>query len=426
MMDIYWKDPGVLIDLLTLVVLGSILLSCYRKGKTDPAYASSFRWMLCLSLLQTVSDLVYVVVYTNHFRRLLYCFASLSYGLGYAITFSFCIFLYRFCRSPQEDNWLWRDVIVFAGLGFAVQILAIVVLCWQGVLFGFPRDIGLLKLPQRALILYGFTLLTLILNACVVMTRKMLLKKKIILCVYCLIPLMAIPLMILGVRRSQCFVLVQNVLIYCHIFAEQSKDLAETEAELINSRMETMLSQIQPHFLYNALNSCVSLCDDDPQLAKQTLLDFSRYLRSNLDSLGKKEPIPFMREIEHTRTYLHIEQIRFGDKVKVEYDLQETDFLLPALTLQPLVENAVKHGITMKRGGGTVTIRSYGDRENWYVLVEDDGVGFEKLPEGREHIGVRNIQGRLAAMVGGTLSYESKINIGTKALITLPKKGTKP
>ncbi len=421
----YLSDTGFIIDALTLVVLVTMLVSCHQNKRPAPDYAPPFLWMLNFSLMQTLADMAYSFAYHERLRWLLYGFASLNYITGYCITFSFCVFIYRLCRDVNEDNWLWRDVIIFAGLGFAVQAVAACVLIWQGSLFGLPHDKGLLNLPERTVILYGLTLTVLVLNAAVVVTRKMPLQKKIILCLYCLIPLAAIPMMLTGVRRSQGFVLVQNVLIYCHIFVIQGRDLAETEAELANSRMETMLSQIQPHFLYNALSSCVSLCDDDPQLAKQTLLDFSRYLRSNLDSLGKKEPIPFDRELEHTRTYLHIEQIRFGDKVKVEYDLRDTDFLLPALTLQPLAENAVKHGITMKRGGGTVTIRSYSDDANWYVEVEDDGVGFEQLPEGREHIGVRNIQGRLASMVGGTLTYDSKVNIGTRAVITLPKKGLK-
>lgn len=420
----YLRDNGLVIDGLSLIVFTSILVSCHQNKSPTPDYALPFMWMVRSAMIQTVSDIVSIISFTERHRMLLYVSSMLDFICGYAIAFCFCVFLYRFCRDPKEDNWLWRDIIVFAGLGFLAQSLATSVLIWQGSLVGYSRDATLFPAPLRVAVLYGFTLAVLFLSSFVVLTRRNISHhKKAVLFTYCLIPVVAVPFMLAGIQRSQSIVLVQTVLIYCHIFVQQGKDLAEMESELLNSRMETMLSQIQPHFLYNALSSCVSLCDDDPQLAKKTLLDFSRYLRANLDSLGKKEPIPFTKELEHTRTYLNIEQIRFGEKVRVEYDLQVTDFLLPALTLQPLAENAVKHGITMKREGGTVTIRSSCDENNYYVTVEDDGVGFEKLPEGKEHIGVRNIQGRLASMVGGTLVYESKINIGTKAVITLPKKG---
>ncbi len=419
----YLNNPIIVIDFLSFILLSSFVLSILRNRRSAPEYTVPFLWMLIFSLLQTVFDILSSHAYSEQLRALLHFSSAGSYVFSYAISLSFCFFLYRLCREIKGENPIWQRLLAFAAAGYLANGIAVVLLTRWGNLFPMPGEAETMSRIPRALILYGFMLTVLVTNFVVIVTQQMSTRKTVILCLYCIIPLISAPMIVMGVRRTQIFVLVQDVIIYCHIFAMQGRDLAETEAQLLTSRMETMLSQIQPHFLYNALNSCVSLCDDDPQLAKQTLLNFSRYLRANLDSLGKKEPIPFLRELEHTRTYLDIEQIRFGERVKVEYDLQETDFMLPALSLQPLAENAVKHGITMKRGGGTLKISTRADEENYYVIVEDDGVGFEKLPEEPEHIGIRNIHGRLASMVGGNLTYESTPNIGTKATITLPKKG---
>lgn len=421
-MHTYLTDSNFTINNLSLVILIALLVSCYQNKKPEVDYTRSFFWMLCFSLAQTIVDSLFCVAYNEQKRHLMYVFSSYTFVFGYCATLSFCIFLYRFCRVNSGENKNWYRGLVVTGVLLVLQAVTVILLTRFGVM-GFPEDSPPISPASRTLILYGMPLPILMLNFLLVVNQEMSIRKKVILSTYCLIPLCAIPLMLLGVRRNQSFVVVQNVLIYCHIFVIQGRELAESEAELNTSRMETMFSQIQPHFLYNALSSCINLCEEDPALAKKTLLDFSRYLRTNLDSLSKKEPIPFKQELEHTQTYLHIEQVRFGERVKVVYDLQDTDFMLPALTLQPLAENAVKHGITMKRYGGTVTIRSYHDKNNYYVEVEDDGVGFESLPEGLEHIGIRNIQGRLASMVGGTLSYESRLNIGTRAVIKLPMKG---
>lgn len=117
-----------------------------------------------------------------------------------------------------------------------------------------------------------------------------------------------------------------------------------------------MLSQIQPHFLYNSLVVIRQLCREDPRLAEETVDEFACYLRGNLDSLRLKHPISFEKEMRHTQTYLAIEQKRFGHRLKVIYKVQFKDFSLPALTLQPIVENAVRYGVTKKKEGGTVTI----------------------------------------------------------------------
>ena len=154
---------------------------------------------------------------------------------------------------------------------------------------------------------------------------------------------------------------------------------------------------------------------------------FSRYLQGNMSALKDDGEIPFTQELEHTRIYLEIEQVRFEDALRIEYDITCTDFKLPTLTLQPIVENAVRHGARGKKGVGIVTLatREYPDR--YEITVADDGPGFDPeapalADDGREHIGIANVRDRLAQVSGGTLRIQSEPGNGTLVSIIIPKK----
>ena len=195
--------------------------------------------------------------------------------------------------------------------------------------------------------------------------------------------------------------------------------------ELENSRITVMLSQIQPHFLYNSLTSVMDLCDSNPKQAKAAIADFADYLRGNLSSLKTENLISFATEIEHIEKYLRLEKLRFQEELKVVYDIQTRDFMIPTLSIQPLVENAVKHGVGQKIGGGTVTISTSETEDEYIICVTDDGVGFtegEYADDGGTHIGIENIKKRLEMMINGKLKIESKKGEGTKACVLIPKR----
>ena len=197
------------------------------------------------------------------------------------------------------------------------------------------------------------------------------------------------------------------------------------EAELKDSRISIMLSQIQPHFIYNTLGTIERMCLKDPQKAFDLVRNFSLYLRGNFSELDSVAPIRFEEELKHIEYYVNIEKVRFPD-MNIEYDVDATEFVLPALSVQPLVENAIKHGLMRLETGGTVVIRSYETPTHFCVEVKDDGVGFDtRLPfDEKKHVGLRNIRGRLNAMVNGDLILESKPGVGTKAVIMIPKEVT--
>lgn len=203
---------------------------------------------------------------------------------------------------------------------------------------------------------------------------------------------------------------------------------AEIEKELEIANTSLMISQIQPHFLYNALNTIKYLIKRDPKAAEKAVISFSRYLRGNMDSITQKAPIPFADELEHTKHYCDIELLRFGDKLNIVYDTPVTEFSLPALSVQPIVENAIKHGVTKKTDGGTVTVTTGENEKHYIITVKDDGVGFDvqnpdlKPSETHAHIGINNVRERLENMVNAKFIIESQIGVGTCVTIKIPKK----
>jgi two-component sensor histidine kinase len=194
--------------------------------------------------------------------------------------------------------------------------------------------------------------------------------------------------------------------------------------ELEKNRITIMLSQIQPHFLYNSLTSVMDLCDSNPKQAKAAIADFADYLRGNLASLRNENLITFSTELAHIEKYLKLEQLRFQDELKVIYDIRVRDFMLPALSVQPLVENAVKHGVGQKIGGGTVSVHTSEEEHEYIICITDDGVGFiegEYADESDSHVGIENTRKRLQMMLNARLEIESIKGEGTRVCIRIPK-----
>ena len=187
--------------------------------------------------------------------------------------------------------------------------------------------------------------------------------------------------------------------------------------------MEVLVGQIRPHFVFNALNVIEDMCVKEPEKAKTAIKHFSTYMKANMNSMADRRVIPFEKEMEHVESYLYIEMLRKGDLLKVEYNLEITDFNIPPLTVQTLVENAVKHGMKGKEGVGIISIRTYLKNNTIYVIVEDNGVGFDtgyRPDDGRKHIGIDNTVARIKNMVNGKVTIESIIMKGTKVTIAIP------
>ncbi|MBR3384291.1 MAG: histidine kinase [Atopobiaceae bacterium] len=203
---------------------------------------------------------------------------------------------------------------------------------------------------------------------------------------------------------------------------ERTEALAQSRVELTESRIAVMVSQIQPHFLFNTLDTIYGLVDEDTEKAKEAIASFSRYLRTNLDSLKHNTPVPIEREMEHVRTYLELERMSDEGRLEYELDVQATGFDVPALSVQTIAENAVKHGLGRRERGGRVIVRTREQASEYTVAILDDGVGFDvEVGEGSGGVGLSNTRARLEAMCGGTLDVTSEEGVGTIVVMHVPK-----
>ena len=198
------------------------------------------------------------------------------------------------------------------------------------------------------------------------------------------------------------------------------------EAELARAQLDALRLQLDPHVLFNALNAVSGLVrTDQPDEAVRMIARVSDLLRFTLDRSSAPE-IPLAEELEHVALYLDVERVRFGDRLRVTLDVDPAvrGALVPPLVVQPLVENAVRHGLAPRPRGGSVWVTAQRDCDRLVITVEDDGVGIadDTLVASSSGIGVRNARERLRRLYGpaGTLTLGVRPGGGTRAVLTVP------
>lgn len=197
---------------------------------------------------------------------------------------------------------------------------------------------------------------------------------------------------------------------------------AKLQEQLKEKQEYISASQMKPHFIYNALGAIKTMIYTNPDMAYQTMDVFSKYLRSVIGNQEPEKLIPFSRELDHIQAYCEIEKCRFQSRISVEYDIGTTAFMVPPISIQPIVENAIKHGVFPKEEGGTVKLTTIDCSNTIEIIVEDDGVGFSAA-EKASSVGLSNISFRLKNLLKAELDIESKPDQGTKVTVRIPKKG---
>ena len=255
--------------------------------------------------------------------------------------------------------------------------------------------------------------------------NKINMREKIAFATYCILPLISILVqnVLKGYAIAYATIIISVEILFFFVNVQKNIELAEQQEKTKEAQIKIMLSQIQPHFIYNSLSSISTLIDIDPEKAQRSLDDFTEYLRMNLSSITKDKSIPFKEELRHIETYVALEKLRFNDRIHIVYDLGIIDFKVPTLTIQPLVENAIKHGILKKIEGGTVTLTTYETDTCYVVEIKDDGIGFDisEIDFDEGHFGLKNISYRISKTCDGDLSISSKVNVGTKITVKFKK-----
>ena len=429
------RDTLPAVNTLIDVVLMAFLVMLYGFSASD-TYAGS-KQNLVFSLLVSVdflmlfcSTIEYAVYGIAEKAEVIRVTGSLSYMLYYiafAVLWKYQMFFYKRTGVVKVSTYIiYLTVLLYT-------ILSLVNI-FTPVLFNIDTSgyYDMDTLDYITTCVSSLLVVTMYIN---VLLSDCDLKKKIALASYEVAPAIMIILTIIsGALHSDIYLpaiadvslLFPLYIIFYSIYMEQKNEIERKKVEQMQMETSLMLSQIQPHFLYNCLSTIAALCEDDPRLAEKTTTTFADYLRENMDCIGSETPIPFSDEIKHVEKYIWLEKVRFSDRVNVEYDLDCTDFSVPALTVQPLVENAIKHGICKKKGAGTVTIVSREDGKTYKITIVDDGVGFDPsqaINDARQHIGVESVRKRLLSMVGGSMRIESAPGKGTSVTITIPKNG---
>lgn len=416
------------INFSALLIVVMLLVAVLMSGNRRQPVFRTFLLMLLLTIAVLMSEWLIALLMgrTTPFVWVLIRTADFASQLLYALmAASYILFLYRYLRqkAPVSPKPFYLAACLNIG-----TVTLVVVNLFHPIFAHFDEN-NYYVVQSTFWISEVFPILVQIVNFSIIAHHRKLLnfRERICFSLYLVIHIacMVVETLVLDVWLSSWAAAFTLFMIYINMQADMREQLRRQDAELVESRVAIMLSQIQPHFLYNTLSAIDRLCYDKPE-AHKAILTFSEYLRVNMDSLTQKNLIPFEKELEHTRQYLWLEELRFEERLHVAYDIETDEFLLPALTLQPLVENAVRYGVTKKPQGGRIAIRAEQMSGGHRVIVSDDGVGFapgDGAEDGRSHIGIDNVRARLSAMCGGKLTIVSVPGEGTTATIDIPDQG---
>lgn len=426
-----------------VVFSGIILGSCIvRKSRTRKKHAfCMFTLFLILLLICNLTTWVLDGMFvTPTFLPKLY---TLDLVLTVFDYFFYClvgVMMYRYVmiiiydlqkrNDPPEKIPHFKLLLVLSMISTGIFASSM----YTGWFYSFPED-GYTYYTSAYWVLVAFSTFAIWLIAYNVIKNRELLGKRrmLLLLAYSIIPLLLIVVdQLFSLSFSYISLSLISTLIYMDVDIEQEQTMlkqeamiALNEAEKNEMKLNLMMSQIQPHFLYNSLSTISYLCRVNPKDAEETVNDFSDYLAGNLNSINSKRPVPFEKELGHTKSYLKIQKRRFNERMQIEYDIEVKNFEIPALTLQPLVENAVRHGVEQRLDATIIRISTNETEDSYIVKIEDNGPGFDvnAKPSGdRPHIGINATRSRLTNMVNGRLDISSEIGRGTLAIVTIPKK----
>ena len=417
------------IGLLVFAILVTffILLGCVGYKSRNLSYMRNFVWIVCMNLVMLIGECglwIMKLGFKNVWLTKLFGFFSYGGGTIMALFYLFCILSFVEERGAPDVSYRSAYLMrIVCGCYLVLVFLSM----FNGMLFQVDAHGNLTDGPYYWIAWLIDPMILLIEILVVVHYRKNLSRfGTIVMLNFGLVSLLTMGLQSIWYPVPELLACTLALLLMFMLFYwEMAKNLVENERELMQSQMSLAISQIQPHFLYNTLSTIAELCRKDSAMAEEVTNRFALYLRGNLEHMGDSFPVEFSKELKHVQTYLWIEKIRFQEELQVVYDIQTEDFIIPALTVQPLVENAVKHGMMGSENVCTITIRTKCVERGYQVIIEDDGCGFDPEQvknDGRKHIGIESVRNRLRFMVGGILTVRSVIGKGTTVIIEIPGK----
>ena len=413
-------------DIVSLCVCTVLLYTMVQDKKSMSEYTRIFALLITAESGVLFSDAVWWLI--DGIKDLRFCNMAVNL-LNYLFTTILAFYFWRYAVNALQLNGKFRKVTdLVMNILIVPAFLSILVNLFFPLYFRIDNE-GFYQREPLFLISQAYFFIGFVLFLISLFITRVPVRERLITSSFVLIPVanQIITLYSFELSTEYSAMMISILLVFCVLVSKRENERILTEKKLYEAQVSIMTSQIQPHFIYNALGSIAMLCKLDPETAQKATITFSKYLRGNMDSLRRTEPVPFEQELDHLKKYLYIEKLRFGELLNIEYDIRTTGFVLPQLSIQPLVENAVKHGVGMAEDGGTVTISSLETDTAFQVIIADNGVGFDPSAQpkndGRSHIGMENTRRRIKEMCGGEITVVSEIGKGTTATVILPKEG---
>lgn len=333
----------------------------------------------------------------------------------------FTAYLLHTCGEDWRKSSLFRAVIILWGIYFILLTTA----PFTTIFYYVTPNNQWIQGSWHTLMVAPMFVVMFLNTASVIKRRDKLPRKYFVAFLIHLIPLQVVVFincfiieLLATVVLTLCIVILSLFVI---ILYEQIEQYVGQQRKIAHQRASIMVLQMRPHFIYNAMMSIYYLCAQNSKKAQEVTLDFTTYLRKNFTAIAGEETIPFSDELEHTRAYLNIEQVQFEDSLLVDYDISHTEFRLPPLTLQPIVENAIKHGMDPENAPLRITIRTRETDSGSEIIVEDNGPGFDfKSDDNKAHLALTNIQQRLEIMCGGKMTITPRAGGGTIVTVIIP------
>lgn len=422
-MSMTWNDVfGFSLIGAILVIMGfGIALSCVipTLDKWGKRYFTTLFSMLFLCSVTCLFALIFWYDPTKAtVEKVIYIFEDIFLS---SVVFMPTIFLLHSCKEKVKGSPLFLAVMGLLGAYFVITVVA----QFTDVFYSVTPNNEFIRGKLWALAMAPLTIILFFNIVAVIRRRKKLSKKYYIGLLVYMIP-MSVTMLIHMFIQIEVFVVAGLALfaltMYGFILSDNIEQYSKQQQEIAHQKANIMVLQMRPHFIYNTLTTIYYLCKQDADKAQQVTLDFTDYLRNNFNAIASENPVPFADELKHTQSYLAVEKAQHEKNLFVEYDTPVTRFRLPSLTLQPLVENAVKHGMDPNAGPLTISIRTEQTGAGVIVTVEDNGCGFDPSDKTKPRPALDNIENRLKQQCGGTLTISSRKGGGTSVKVKIPLK----
>ena len=331
--------------------------------------------------------------------------------------------LNRFLLYCAEKNVHKNPMVYITDLLWAVYFVLLVTAQFTKWIYYYTPDNEYFRGPLYPVLLVPLVLLMAVnLFALFYYRAELSRRYRIAFTVYFLVPLlcMVVQMFYSDVLMTVLGSAVSALIMLWIIALEQVERQIAQANEISKQRASIVVLQMRPHFIYNTMMSIYYLCKQNPDKAQQVTLEFTDYLRSNFTAIAGENAIPFTDELKHTQAYLSVEQAQHEDNLFVKFDTPHTMFRVPPLTLQPLVENAVKHGMDPDGNPLNISVTTRQTPSGSEIIVEDDGPGFSSTDNNDLHIALENIRQRLEMMCKGQLEIAPRDGGGTVVKVTIP------